>query len=237
MITTPLATHLNELREQTYVLIPAFNEMQVLRDIIKDIFKAGYSNIIIVDDGSTEDLFTLIHDLEVIYVRHKKNLGQGAAIQTGFEFARKLNAGFIVTFDADGQHDPQNLDILLNEISTSNVDVVLGSRFLRKNNLPFVKYIVLQVARLINYFFTGLLLSDAHNGLRILNKKALHSISLTENRMAHATEFLFELKKHHLKWKEVPVIIHYTKYSMSKGQRISNGLKILIDLFLYKSYK
>jgi polyprenyl-phospho-N-acetylgalactosaminyl synthase len=238
MTTIATSTNLNLPRDKTFILIPAFNETEVIREVVEKIKKAGYKNIVIVDDGSSDNLSNCLKGIPVYYIRHANNLGQGAALQTGFNFVKTLDFEYLITFDADGQHDPQNLDAILQEIVTTKTDIILGSRFLLSNNkLPFKKRILLKLARYVNYFFTGLLLSDAHNGLRLLNKKSVKCINLTENGMAHATEFLFEIKSHKLTFKEVPVIIHYSEYSMSKGQRISNSIKILINLFLYKTSK
>jgi len=124
-------------------------------------------------------------------------------------------------------------------IIKNEADIVLGSRFLAKNNstIAVSKKIVLQVARYINYLMTGMLLTDAHNGLRAMNRKALDNITLTENRMAHASEILFEIKKHQLSYKEAPVHIQYTDYSRHKGQHKRDGIKVLFDLALYKFFK
>lgn len=237
MTTTATVTNLSFNRNGVFILIPAYNETQVIGKVIQKIKEAGYNNIVVVDDGSSDNLLNFLQK-PLYFLKHKKNLGQGAALQTGFSFVKNLNFEYLITFDADGQHDPKNLDILLHEIIVTKADIIFGSRFLSfDNKLPLKKRILLKIARYINFLFTGLLLSDAHNGLRILNKKAVNSINITENGMAHATEFLFEVKLHKLTWKEVPVIIHYSKYSIKKGQRISNSIKILIDLLLYKTSK
>ena len=116
-------------------------------------------------------------------------------------------------------------------------DVVLGSRFLRREDqlaIPPLRRHFLRCARIVNYIFTGLWLSDAHNGMRALGPKALACINLTENRMAHATEILSQIKQHKLSWCESPTNIRYTTYSKGKGQRWYNSLNILIDLILNK---
>jgi glycosyltransferase involved in cell wall biosynthesis len=225
-------------KQHTFVVIPAYNEEETLHYVINDLNLHGYYNIIVVDDGSINKLVSEIKDMSIYYLRHKMNLGQGAALQTGFDFAKKMNAEYVITFDADGQHLPQDLDAMLQELIAANLDVILGSRFLMKNTtLPLVKRWLLQAARLINYMFTGILLTDAHNGLRVLNKKALHLINITENGMSHASEILFEIKNNNLQYKEMPVVIQYTNYSKIKGQKAGNSVKILSDLILYKIFK
>lgn len=220
------------------VVIPAFNEASMLPTVARALVEKKYK-VIVVDDGSVPSLYPAIKGLHVHYLRHQANLGQGAALQTGFEFARKLNPDFIISFDADGQHDVNSIPSLLLPIIDNKADITLGSRFLNieKNNIPFSKMFVLQIARAINFLFSGLWLSDAHNGLRAFSKTAVEKINITENRMAHASEILFEIKKQKLKFTEVPVPIYYTEYSKQKGQSSWNSIRIVFDLILHKLFK
>jgi hypothetical protein len=151
----------------------------------------------------------------------------------------KTDAEIVITFDADGQHKAADISALVDPILKNEADITIGSRFLTpgQNTVPRKKKIILQFARIINFFFSGMMLSDAHNGLRALNRKALEKISLTENRMAHASEFIFEIKKHKLTFKEVPVEILYTKYAKDIGQSPWESAKILFDLVLHKLFK
>ncbi len=220
------------------VIIPAYNEGAVLLSVIKDMHPTGFT-LIVVDDGSDITLDQMLKTYPVFYVRHRANLGQGAALQTGFDFAKKLNPDIIITMDADGQHHSSSVSSMIEPLLTNEVDIVLGSRFLSsgETSVPIMKKLVLHTARIINYIFSGLLLSDAHNGLRAFNAIALKKITITENRMAHASEILFEIKKHKLRFKEVPVTISYTAYSKRKGQSIWDSFRILFDLILHKLFK
>ena len=220
------------------VIIPAYNEGAVLISVIKEILLTGFV-IIVVDDGSDIPLNKMLQSYPLFYIRHRANLGQGAALQTGFDFAKKLNPDIIITMDADGQHHSSSFNSMIEPLLTNDADIVLGSRFLSpgQTSVPIMKKVVLHTARLINYIFSGLLLSDAHNGLRAFNATALQKITITENRMAHASEILFEIKKHKLRFKEVPVTISYTAYSKKKGQSIWDSVRILFDLILHKLFK
>lgn len=220
------------------VIIPAYNEGVVLLSVIKEILLTGFV-LIVVDDGSDIPLNQILQPYPLFYIRHRANLGQGAALQTGFDFAKKLNPDIIITMDADGQHHSSSIDSMIEPLLTNEVDIVLGSRFLSpgQTSVPIMKKLVLHTARLINYIFSGLLLSDAHNGLRTFNANALNKITITENRMAHASEILFEIKKHKLRFKEVPVTISYTAYSKQKGQSVLDSFRILFDLILHKLFK
>jgi glycosyltransferase involved in cell wall biosynthesis len=192
----------------------------------------------VINDGSDKDVYQNISDLNVNYLEHRQNMGQGAALQTGFDYALNLNAEWVVSFDADGQHDPEDILAVMEPVIQGHADICLGSRFLSAQaiNMPGSKKRLLHVARFINFIFTGLKLTDAHNGLRALNKTALGKINITENRMAHATEILIEAKKHGLRVSEVPVTIHYTEYSRKHGQSSWNSIRIFFDLVFYKLF-
>jgi glycosyltransferase involved in cell wall biosynthesis len=221
-----------------FVIIPAYNENVVLRTVIEELI-ALHMNIIVVDDGSAEHLYSLLNQLPVYVLRHRINLGQGAAIQTGIEFALSKKADIIVTFDADGQHTAGDIEKMVNKISEGSADIVFGSRFMKgaKHNMPASRRFLLQMARYLNYFFTGILLTDAHNGLRAMNRKTASLLKLKENRMAHATELVLKVKKNKLWYTEMPVSIQYTQYSLAKGQSAKNSFRILLDLLLNKLFK
>ncbi|MDZ4794695.1 MAG: glycosyltransferase family 2 protein [Bacteroidota bacterium] len=221
------------------IIIPCFNEGPVLRQVVAELVNEKKYTIILVDDGSVVPAQSLIGDLPVTIIRHIANLGQGAALQTGFEYVKKLPADYVITFDADGQHAPSDIQQLLAPLQDGRADIALGSRFLIKGqqNAPLTKKWVLHAGRLVNYFFSGLYLSDSHNGLRAFTKAAIEKIALKENRMAHATEILYAIRKHKLRHIEVPVTINYTFYSKSKGQSVFNSIRIFFDLVLHKIFE
>ena len=222
----------------TFVVIPSYNEGKVLRQTILGLLGKNYT-IVIIDDCSSDDTLSFIHDLPIHYIKHPVNLGQGAALQTGMTYAIQQGADFVVHFDADGQHDFQEIPKLLQPLLDNECDIVLGSRFLKKedrDSIPSSRRRLLRVATFVNAAFSGLLLTDAHNGFRALSKKAFHSIEFTENRMAHATEILMLIQEHKLRYKEVPVHIVYTEYSKQKGQSSWNSIKIVIDLIINKIF-
>jgi polyprenyl-phospho-N-acetylgalactosaminyl synthase len=172
-------------------------------------------------------------------LRHKINLGQGAALQTGIDFALKYNPSYIVTFDADGQHSADDIDKLLEPLQNNEADITLGSRFLKPglHNAATGRKWLIRAARWINYLFSGLFLTDAHNGLRAMTAKAAREFDIRENRMAHATEILLFIRRKKLRYKEVPVTISYTDYSRKKGQSGFNSIRIFFDLALHKLFE
>jgi polyprenyl-phospho-N-acetylgalactosaminyl synthase len=220
-----------------FIIIPAYNEEKMIRDVLQALIPLQH-HIIVVDDGSATPLPPLLKDLPVTVLRHSINLGQGAALQTGIDYALSKQAGYIVTFDADGQHLPADIDNLLQPLISGEADITLGSRFLSKDsNIPSGRKRLLRLARLVNTIFTGLLLSDAHNGMRAITAEAAQKIRLRQAGMAHATEIIAEVRKKKLRYKEVPVSILYSDYSTSKGQSAWGSFRIFFDILLNKIFK
>lgn len=216
---------------KTYIIIPAYNESSGLAPVLESLLALNY-RIIMVDDGSTDDTAKIAATFPVLLIRHEINLGQGAALETGMEAARQLNADFVIHFDADGQHDPSDIGQLLLPLLNGEADIVFGSRFLEKkpSGLPLSRKITLKAGRWVNYAMTGILLTDAHNGLRALNSKTLHTIHFRQTGMAHASEILYEVRRKSLRYLELPVHILYTDYSKQKGQGILNSVNIIFHL-------
>jgi len=222
-----------------FIIVPSFNENEQLRQTVRSLLTQPFQ-VVVVDDGSKEEQSNFLKGLPVFYIRHTVNLGQGAALQTGTDFAVSRGANFIVHFDADGQHNPQDLHSMLAPLVRRRADITIGSRFLRKESaatIPFSRKIILYLGRIFNFLYTGLWLSDAHNGFRAFTKTAARDIRITENRMAHASEILYLIRKHRLKAVEIPVTVLYTEYSIKKGQKGWNGIRIAFDLLLHKLFR
>jgi len=222
-----------------FVIVPVFNESAVLEQALQSLLACNYK-IIVIDDGSTDGIGEIVKRYPIVFLRHSLNLGQGAALQTGMQAAKILNADIAVHFDADGQHDANEIPKLIEPLLQNKCDIVFGSRFLKDDymqSLPVSKKIILQTGRFINWIFCGMLLSDAHNGFRAMNRNALEKIVITQNRMTHASEILQIAKRNALRYKEVPVAIHYTKYSQQKGQSVFNSVNIIFDLIFKKLEK
>jgi polyprenyl-phospho-N-acetylgalactosaminyl synthase len=225
-------------RGDVFVVIPAYNENAVLRTSLSGLLPFGYS-VVVVDDGSAVPASECLDGLRVYSVRHDINLGQGAALQTGAEFALEKGAAIIVHFDADGQHPAAMVERLIEPIVSGRVDVTLGSRFLDPKDsraVPVEKRWLLKAAVFVSWVFTRMWLTDAHNGLRALSRSAAEKIVLKENGFAHATEILDLLRRSKMRYCEVPVSVVYTDYSRRKGQSIFNSANILIDLLLRRLF-
>lgn len=220
--------------KEVFILIPTYNEGEIIASTIEPLLKMGCT-VVVIDDCSTDNTAEILKEFPIIYLKHLINLGQGAALQTGIDFSVANNAKYVITFDADGQHNYEDIPFLLTPIIEGKLDISLGTRFKRKQDIaqiPKLRRIILRAAVLVNGFFTGLWLTDAHNGFRAMNAYAISCIKLKENRMAHASEILSQIKQNGLRYDEIPVNIVYTDYSKMKGQSSLNSFNILIDLFL-----
>lgn len=218
-----------------WIVIPAYNEESSITYVLGQLASKGYS-ILVIDDCSNDRTAEVTTKFPVTLLQHMVNLGQGAALQTGFEYIIKYtDAKYVITFDSDGQHDVEDIPKLLTLLDSGQFDVVLGSRFLNKSSvygIPYPKMILLKVGVIFTQITTGLKVTDTHNGLRGLSINVLRKINIHQNRMAHASEILSQIAKYKFRYCEVPVTIRYSAYSLKKGQSIFNFLNILWDLFI-----
>jgi glycosyltransferase involved in cell wall biosynthesis len=219
-----------------WVVIAAYNEARVIARVVGDVARRGY-HVVVVDDGSSDETAERASGDSVV-VRHPINLGQGAALQTGIDYALQQGAEFVVTFDADGQHRAADIERLVAALREARADFALGSRFLGHTvALPAARRQLLRAATTFTQLTTGLRLTDTHNGLRAMTRRGAGAIRLRQNRMAHASEILAQVAASGLPYVEVPVRIEYTAYSLAKGQRLGDALAILFDLFARRLYR
>jgi len=221
----------------TWVVCPAYNESSAIVSVITRLRQAGH-DVVVVDDGSSDDTRQLASTLATAVVSHPVNLGQGAALKTGIDFALAQGADVIVTFDTDGQHRDADIPRLLDALVRNQADFALGSRFLSEPlNMPRMRRVLLHAARLFTTATTGLRLTDTHNGLRAFTRRGAAALRLRQNRMAHASEMLAEIARSGLRYVEVPVTIEYTAHSLAKGQHNGDFVMILLDLLARKLYR
>ncbi len=217
--------------DDTWVLVPAFNEAATISAVIGDLC-AAFSRVLCVDDGSSDATASLARAAGAVVVRHPVNLGQGAALQTGFDYVlRYTTARHCVTFDADGQHLVSDAVRMADRARATGVDVVLASRFLGSTtDMPRLRRLTLRGALVFSKWYDGLQVTDTHNGLRVLSRHALESIRLTLPRMAYASELQSAISHRGLSYLEEPVSVIYTDYSRRKGQHNLNAVNIIFDL-------
>ena len=213
-----------------WVVVPAYNEQSTIRQAVSGL-RQFCPNITVVDDFSADLTSVRARSAGARVLRHPINLGQGASLQTGIEFALQNGASHIVTFDADLQHHPEDVPILIRALTDTGADFALGSRFLGEaTNIDFSRKLVLKAAVLFTHLTTGLELTDVHNGIRAMTRRGASVLQIRQNRMAHASEILQQIATSGLPYIEVPVTVEYTSYSKAKGQQLSNTLNIVLEL-------
>ncbi|ROZ98531.1 glycosyltransferase family 2 protein [Gordonia sp. OPL2] len=226
--------------DDVWLVIPVFNEAEVIRDVVSAAART-FPNIVCVDDGSRDGSSAEIRAAAasadgIRLVRHPVNLGQGAAIQTGVEYARaQPNARFFVTFDADGQHRVEDVVAMVDRLRSEPVDIVVGTRFAegRSESVPLVRRMALRTIVFLSPRTRRLGLTDAHNGLRAFNRTVADDLDLMMSGMSHASEFVALIDHYHWRVTEQPVTILYTDYSRAKGQSLINGVNIVADGLLH----
>jgi len=233
---------------KTVVVIPAYNEAKVIANVIHEV-RLNCPHVLVIDDGSADDTARVAREAGATVLRHALNRGQGAALQTGISAALEDGADIIVTYDADGQMRSEDIPAVVAPVAAGLCDVVLGSRFLNQNiesgisnldskfkiqnsNIPPLRRLTLKSALVFTKLTTGLNITDTHNGLRAFSRAAAKLLTLRCDRMAHASEILEQIAHLGLRYREVPVTVRYTDYSMQKGQKLSGAFRIIKDLII-----
>jgi glycosyltransferase involved in cell wall biosynthesis len=218
--------------DEVHVVVPAYREADVIAATV-DALVRRFWHVVVVDDGSPDATAERACEAGAVVLRHPFNLGQGAALQTGITYALGRGARYVATFDADGQHSVDDLENMLVAVAAGGIDVALGSRFLGEAvGLPRTRSLVLKAAVLFTQVTSGLRLTDVHNGLRVMTAEAARKLTITQDRMAHASELVNQIARLRLKYREVPVTVRYTAYSLAKGQKLRGSAAILVDLLV-----
>jgi glycosyltransferase involved in cell wall biosynthesis len=223
--------------KRVVVVIPAYNEEQTIGGVIRGLKQRGFTRLIVVDDGSSDRTGELAFREGGIRLRHIINRGLGGALGTGISAALRLGAEIIVTFDADGQHDPNDIRRLLEPIERGEAEVVIGSRMLDPLGMPYRRRLANWTANVVTYLLFGGWTTDSQSGLRAFSSRAAAQIQITTPGMEVSSEIIAEMVRKHLTWKEVPVKAIYTDYSLSKGQSFTVGLWTLMKLILARGQR
>lgn len=222
------------MSEKIWVVIPAFNEESIIQDVLQEIQHAGYTNIIVVDDGSSDETQKKATSLKgVVAVKHLINRGKGAAIKTGIEAAKKLGADIVITLDGDGQHNPADIKPMLGLIHHDGYDVVLGSRLKNTSGMPYYKICHNYIGNFFVWMLYGRFVTDSQSGFRAYSKKAIDTIDTKSDRYEYDSEVIREIHYHKLRFTEIPIEVRYTPYSMGKTHKMTlqNGIKTLFKMF------
>jgi glycosyltransferase involved in cell wall biosynthesis len=218
--------------EKILIVLPAYNEAKIISKVISDIKKEGFSNILVVDDCSTDSTFEIAEKAGAKVLRHVINRGAGGATNTGIAYAKENNYDYVVLMDSDGQHSPKDISKLLKY--SNKYDVIIGSRMVGDiSNMPLQRKIANFIGSILTWFFFGLFVWDSQSGFKVLNKKAMSKIRLTYDTFEFCSEMIGEIGKNKLKYKEIPIKVIYSSHSKAKGQSIKNGFK-MIWRFIFK---
>jgi len=218
---------------KTLIVLPAYNEANVIAQTLGGLRAVTDADILVVDDGSCDRTAEAASRCGgVMVVKHAINLGLGAALETGFEAARRGGYERLVTFDADGQHKPSDVERILEALGGS--DVVIGVRTVHYERMPFLKKAGNLILNVLTWLVFGVYSNDTQSGLRAFNRKAIESIRLKANRYEVSSEVLYEAARGGLRVAEVPVEVIYTKRSRSRGTGVADGFKILWRMILHR---
>ena len=218
--------------QNTYIIIPAKDEATRIGNVILSTQECGFHDIIVVDDGSTDHTAEVARTCGATLVQHHINLGPGAATQTGIAYAIQLGATNIVTIDADQQHYPQDIPAIVQKLKQENLDIVLGSRFLKDNHqVPYSRIFYNKIANVVSSMATGVVVSDSQSGMKAFTAEFAKKSKLHHCGFEFCIELLRYIKIHNAKYSEVPIRVMYNKETMNKGQNLFVGLRMLNRIF------
>ena len=221
---------MKNFRAKIYIIIPAFNEEKTIGKLIKLLKKAGYQNLVVVNDCSSDNTEKIAQKSGAIVLTHIINRGLGGALRTGFAYTISKNADIVITMDADLQHRIENIPNLVKPIIEKKADAVIGKRKFSSRKMPFNRKLANLIGNIFTKIFFGFTSADSQSGFRAFDGRALKKLKLYSNRMEISSEIIAEIHRNHLRFLEIPISTIYTKYSLSKGQSFKNGLKTLARL-------
>ena len=219
--------------EEIFIVIPAKDEARFIRPVIETTLGLGFKNVIIVNDNSSDDTkkIALSYGKHITVLDHAINLGAGGATKTGVDYSIKKGATYIATIDADFQHNPKDLIPLIKCIETQEVDLVIGSRFLKKNGVPVSRIIFNMLGNIVNYFVTGLVISDSQSGMKVMSRRFAENLTITYNGYEFCIEIIKNAKINKSNVYEYPINVLYTEETMAKGQNLATGISMVGRLF------
>lgn len=222
-------------RANVTIIIPAYNESRAIGKVVAELKRYRYNSVIVVDDGSSDETSEVAHRAGAYVFRHMINRGLGGAIGTGIRAAlANCQSQLFITIDADGQHDVRDIKRMLNVFDREKCDVVIGSRMVSPEGMPWHRQAANHFSNIITRFLFGVWTSDSQSGFRGFTREAAEKINIQTNRMEVSSEIFREIKKHGLVFREIPIRVIYTTYSLSKGQSFRTGLQTLSKLIIYR---
>lgn len=213
------------------VVIPAYNEGQVVGQVVRSISDCGFARVIVVNDGSKDNTAEAASRAGATVLSHPINRGAGAAAQTGIAYARRQGFAYLVQIDADGQHFPSDIEAMAARMAASGCDIVIGSRWLGRNTgAPATRVAYNRISNWFTNFFCRGCYTDSQSGMRLLNRRAIEKLHLHLDGFGYCSEMIVQAEEQRLKIEEVPIRVAYTEYSMSKGQDLQMGITTAMNL-------
>lgn len=218
--------------KKVFIIIPAYNESKHIINVLKKVKSQGYKNIVVVDDGSKDDTYKKVLSEKITILRHIINLGKGAALKTGCEYAIQNGADIIVVMDSDGQHKAEDISRFLNALK--NVDVIFGSRELNES-MPFILRFGNNFINFMVKLLYGITLKDTQSGFRAFKSDVYNKIRWESTNYSVESEMIANIGKNKLKYKEIMIeTIYNDKY---KGTTVLDGFKIVLNMIKWRIYK
>jgi glycosyltransferase involved in cell wall biosynthesis len=223
-----------EETEKIYIVVPAKNEGERVAIVVQSILSEGFSNIIVVDDGSDDNTSEYAKSAGAKVIRHLVNLGAGAATQTGIEYALTKGATTIVTMDGDSQHFASDIPKLVDHLYNQDLDLVIGSRFLDPvNQIPLDRIIINKLANIFSGIITGLFVTDSQSGMKAIHANLAAKMHFTFDGYEFCTEILKITHQEKARFGEVPIQVQYAEELQGKGQSWKNIGKMVFRLLKY----
>jgi glycosyltransferase involved in cell wall biosynthesis len=216
-------------------VIPAFNEEKTIGNIVRETLSCA-DEVLVVNDGSSDKTLEIARDLGAKVLSLRVNRGLGSALRTGIRAALLCGADIVVTLDADGQHNPEDIKKITEPIFKDEADIVIGTR-MEEDGMPLRRQAANFAANFVTLMLFGIWVKDSQSGFRAFSAKAAELINLQTNRMEVSSEIISEIKNKNLRLVEVPIKPVYTEYSMSKGQNFFVGVETAFKLFLRRMGK
>lgn len=214
------------MSKDIWIVVPAYEEGKIIGDVLEGLKNEGYGQIIVVDDGSEDNTAEIAESKGAEVIRHKENSGLGASLRTGLRAARDRDADIVVTFDADGQHDPREIDKLIDVLD--GADFAVGVR--RRLQMPLNKRFGNTALDIITHFLGGPF-TDSQSGFRAFNRRALEEIEIWSDSYSVSSEIIVQVGRKDLSFRAVEIKGIFTEYSKAYGTTIASGVKIFFDLF------
>jgi len=212
-------------------VIPAFNEEERVADVVRNVLP-HVSKVIVADDGSTDRTAEVARQAGAQVVSHLENCGAGAATMTGIKTARRLNPDVVITLDADGQHNPDDIPALIRPIEERHVDAVFANRFGQRNRIPMIRRIFNGLGNIVTFCVTGKWMADSQCGFKAFGPRAIEQLDIRMSGFEFCTEIVREAAQHRWRIVQVPTKVLYSEYTLAKGQSFANGVKTALKILL-----